>query len=134
MPIVHTEGMAAMLTLLTTDTSVDPTTWLIYNGGSLGVIVLLVVTGQLRTKAEVNQLNARITQMEHQLEQKDSLLQAFQMQLTGQTIPAFARATQVIERLPTNEAAVRDELRATRDRVADLASQLSSLVNKETDT
>lgn len=127
------ESIAAFITLATNGSteSADPATWLIYNGGALGVIMLLVVTGQLRTKAEVNQLNARIVSLEAQLGQKDELIKAFQTQLTGQTLPALARSAQVIEHLPHNEAAVRDELRLTRDRVSELASQLSSLLGKD---
>lgn len=101
----------------------DPFTWLI-NVGVAGVVIVLLVTGQLRTKAEVSQL-------ERQIEAKDALIEAFQAQLTANTLPALERSAQVFEALPrATERAVYRDLGQVRAEIEELSQRLQAMTEE----
>lgn len=111
----------ALSTVLDATATVDPLTWLIYNAGALGVVFALLVTGQLRTKAEV-------THLLHEIESKDKVIEAFQLQLTGHTLPALAQSARILEAIPSGESsALLAELRTAHKETAELRQQLEKL-------
>lgn len=109
-----------------TSATTDPLTWLI-NLGVAGIVIVLLVTGQLRTKSEVLHLLDEIAA-------KDKVIEAVQTQLLSQTLPALANSTRVIEAVPTTEnALVRQLLRAqgeakqAQDDALELIKQIKGL-------
>lgn len=78
----------------------DPISWLI-NYGVAGVIIILLVTGQLRTKAEVEGLKAELTKKDESITAKDAALTALVTQLTT-FLPQLAKVGDVVEALPRN--------------------------------
>ena len=96
----------------------DPLSWLI-NLGVAGIVIVLLITGKLRTGKEVDHLLDEI-------EKKDEVIAAFQAQLTGHTLPAMARSAQVLEHLPTAERSVYAELRQMQTDIVDIANKLNS--------
>lgn len=86
---------------------------ILLNYGIAGVMLLLFTTGQIRTKSEVNDLRTTI-------HDQSRLIEAMRIQLTGQTLPALTRSTQVLEALPETEQALVMELRRTVQRLEDL--------------
>ena len=107
-----------LLTVLAADTS-DPLVWLV-NLGVAGIVIVLLVTGQLRTKSEVDHLLAEIAA-------KDRVIDAVQTQLLGQTLPALAQSTRVIEAVPASEAALVEELRRTQVEAVNLITRMERL-------
>lgn len=78
----------------------DPVS-IIVNYGALGIFVMLFVTGQVRTKSEVDGLKEQITALRN-------IIQAFQSTTTRQTLPALTRSAEVLEAIPQNDIAMRD--------------------------
>lgn len=76
----------------------DPVSWLI-NYGVAGVIIILLVTGQLRTKAEVANLEKQVAAKDEQIAAKDAALTALVTQLTT-FMPQLAKVGDVVEALP----------------------------------
>lgn len=110
-------GFGAVLLVPLADTPAnDPLTWLV-NLGVAGIVIVLLVTGQLATKSEVNQLKA-------QIETKDRLIEAFQSQLTGHALPALAQSTRVLEAIPASALLV--ELRRVRAETEALVVRLEA--------
>jgi hypothetical protein len=109
------------------DAASDPLTWL-FNVGVAGVVLVLLVTGQLRTKSEV-------TQLERQIVAKDEALAALQAQLTANTLPALERSALVIEALPLaaqrHQRGVYGDLNTMRQELAHLSEQLRHLTTEE---
>lgn len=101
----------------------DPLAWLV-NLGVAGIVIVLLVTGQLRTKWEVNALDKRIAD-------QDKVIKEFQDALIGQTLPALARSAQVLEAIPSSERGLQDELHQTRGDMAELISRLERLAKGE---
>jgi len=99
--------------------SADPVAWLI-NYGVAGIVIALLVTGQLRTKSEVKGL-------ESQIAAKDKVIDAFQAQLTGHTLPALTQSARVLEAIPTSESALLVELQRVRAEAEALVVRLESV-------
>lgn len=101
----------------------DPFTWLV-NLGVAGIVIVLLVTGQLRTKAEVEHLLAEI-------EAKDKVIDAVQTQLLGSTLPALAQSTRVMEAIPANERSLMDQLARTQADAAALITRMERLAGDD---
>lgn len=115
----------AMAFLWASDGTTDPLTWLV-NYGVAGIVILLLVTGQLRTKSEVNQL-------ERQLAARDNIIEALQSNLTRHTLPALASSTRVLEAIPASESAVLAELSRVRSEAESLVARLEAAQRGEED-
>ena len=115
-----------MLTAWTVDqlvlasASSDEPYMILINYGALGVIIVLIVTGQFRTKAEV-------TRLEEQNKEYRDIIKAFQMQLTTSTLPAMSKSAQVLEAIPDKETAMFEELKATQKATKEILGRLESL-------
>lgn len=101
----------------------DPLTWLV-NLGVAGIVIVLLVTGQLRTKWEVNALMKQIADQEQ-------VIRDFQDALIGKTLPALARSAQVLEAIPSSERGLQDDLHQTRGEMAELIARLEQLARGE---
>lgn len=102
--------------------SADPTAILV-NYGFGGVMILLVITGQLRTKSEVQNL-------QRQIDDYRAIIQGFQAQ-ANQAVPALARSAQVLEAIPNKEAGFLDEIRQTETRMVALVARLEAAARKQ---
>lgn len=99
----------------------DPVSWLI-NYGVAGVIIILLVTGQLRTKAEVEGLKAELIKKDESITAKDAALTALVTQLTT-FLPQLAKVGDVVEALPKNgDAQLATVLREISARLDDIQS------------
>ena len=116
------EAYAALVALAAT-ASTDPLAWLV-NLGVAGVVIVLLVTGQLRTKAEVENLKEEIAA-------KDKVIEAFQLQLTGHTLPALAQSARVLEAIPGGEAALLGELRLAQQKATEISQRLEKIARGE---
>lgn len=76
----------------------DPVSWLI-NLGTAGVMLILFITGKVRSGKESESLEGRLAVKDRIIEQKDAQIAALQAGILEQAVPAIIRATQVIERL-----------------------------------
>lgn len=97
----------------------DPITWLI-NLGVAGIVIVLLITGQLRTKAEVDHLLSEIAA-------KDRVIEAVQTQLLSNTLPALAHSTRVMEAVPANEQALVEQLQRTQEEAKALIGRMERL-------
>jgi hypothetical protein len=113
-----------LLIALDTGPTTDPLAWLV-NLGVAGIVIVLLVTGKLRTGKEVDHLLEEIAA-------KDQVIAAFQLQLTGTTLPALARSAQVLEAIPASDRALHQRLRDAQEQVAHLARQLEQLTREGT--
>lgn len=95
--------MLASLYWVAADTvpSFDPYT-LLASAGIPGVVVLLLITGKLRTEAEVNRLVAENSRKDLVIAQKDEQIQSLQRGIVDQAIPALTRSTLLMETLTEN--------------------------------
>lgn len=117
----------------------DPVSILI-GYGPLGIMLVLLATGQFRTKYELQGRDKQIASLERlvadqaaeigrlhtEAHQKDELNRAFQMQLTGHALPALAQSARAFEAIvPTNESdAPLGEVKRLLD---ELAAQVTAL-------
>jgi hypothetical protein len=101
----------------------DPLAWLV-NLGVAGIVIVLLVTGKLRTGKEVEHLLDEIAA-------KDQVIAAFQQQLTGTTLPALARQAQVLEAIPTSDRALHKELLEAQAQVAELVQRMKELLPRD---
>ena len=106
-----------------TSAAEDPFTWLI-NLGVAGIVIVLLITGKLRTGKEVEYLL-------EEMAAKDELIKAFQTQLMGQTLPALTRSTQVLEAIPTSEKSMYEALNKSQQEVLGLTKRLHDLLQEE---
>lgn len=111
----HLPGIAAMAA-----TGSDPVSFLI-NYGVAGIVILLLVTGQLRTKAEVTGLEKQLDQSRSDVKERDAAIASIMAQITQHTLPQMANLAEVLDRLPKQPdsglAARLDQLTATLDAV-----------------
>lgn len=121
----------AFLAILAATETPDPLSLLI-TYGPLGIFLVLLATGQFRTKFEVQRLEKQVEQGLEREARKDELIRAFQMQLTGHTLPALAQSARVFEAIPNAENDLIGQLRRAREEAAVLAKQLESLSRGET--
>jgi hypothetical protein len=118
----------------------DPLAWLI-NLGVAGIVIVLLITGQLRTKSEVDRLervnvdqkdsyekqltdkDRQLADKERQLDKRDVLIEALREQLTNRTIPALARVGDVVAAYPQQRQS-EEEL---HDRMEGLVSRVEAM-------
>lgn len=105
----------------------DPIALLI-SYGPLGIFLVLLATGQFRTKYEVQRLEKQVEALISENHGKDELIRAFQMQLTGHALPALAQTARVFEAIPSTESDALGEIRRLQD---ELAQQIASLKQRE---
>lgn len=101
----------------------DPMSVLI-NYGFGGLMILLIILGQLRTKAEVESLK------EINAEQRE-IIRTFQNQMSTQTLPAMARSAQVLEAIPSKEAEMLDELKETHRAMSTLVDRVEAISREQ---
>ena len=106
--------------------STDPLTWLA-NLGRAGIVIVLLVTGQLRTKAEVTGLTA-------QNEGQAKLIEGFQLQLTEHTLPALAKFVEVFDANNHHMEDLVEQVRRTQDEVRDVSRALNELTRNQQQT
>lgn len=80
------------------------------NYGALGIMLVLILTGTVRTKSEVENRDKQIADKEKTIADQQRIIDAFTANITGQTLPALAKSTHVLEQLPRGEAAIITEL------------------------
>ena len=120
---VTTVVWAMLIPMATT----DPLALLI-NYGLAGIIILLLVVGQLRTRAEVEAIKdasarevSNLTQINAE---QNRLIIALQHSLTGGALPAMARSTQILEALPQAENTLLHEVENVRREMVELVDQV----------
>lgn len=113
------EDIVKLLAAAETGPATDPYSFLV-NYGALGIIIILIATGQFRTKAEVQRL-------ESQNNEYREIIKSFQIQLTTQTLPALSKSAQVLEAIPDKETAMFEELRSTQAQTKEILSRLENL-------
>lgn len=86
-------------TVVPLDATADPVSWLV-NYGVAGIVILLLVTGQLRTKSEVAGLQKALGDADERARQKDVALSALMAQMTGHTVPQLTDLSRVLNALP----------------------------------
>lgn len=86
----------------------DPLSWLV-NYGVAGIIIILLVTGQLRTKAEVAGKDKVIADQAETIKIKDQALTAIMTQVGG-VLPQIAQLSQVVEALPANKQSIESQI------------------------
>lgn len=132
--VIVADRPALLVALATTGSPADPISLLV-TYGPLGIFLVLLATGQFRTKYEVQRLEkqigeqaAEINRLHEEARQKDELNRAFQMQLTGHALPALAQSARVFEAIPNTESDALDEVRRLQE---ELAKQIASLKQRE---
>lgn len=100
---------------------------ILLNYGVLGIIVVLLISGWVRTKPEVDGLKEQIEDLKGQLAERDRVAEAMRVQLTQQTLPAMARSAQVLETIPQTAG---DEKQLVKELQA-LISQLKDFRDDE---
>lgn len=106
------------------ETSAPDPIALLINYGVAGIVIVLFITGQIRTKSEVAGL-------EKQLKEKDDMIQAFTNQLSGNTLPALTRSAQVLEAIPSNERSLYQELNQARAEVLALTKTIAEISQRQ---
>jgi hypothetical protein len=79
----------SMVAPLAADGASDPVSWLLALGPG-GIFAALIITGQLRTKAEVDNLKEEIAK-------RDRTIDQLATGVTGAAMPALAHATRLVE-------------------------------------
>lgn len=100
----------------------DPVTILI-NYGALGIMLVFVMTGQFRTKSEVQNL-------QRQIDDYRAIIQGFQA-ASNQAVPALARSAQVLEAIPRQGAGTLDEIRQAEARMVALVARLEAATQRQ---
>lgn len=106
----------------TASVTTDPMAWLI-NLGVAGVVIILLVTGRLRTKSEVDNLTKENERKDVLIDSKDAQIAALQDAIINKTIPAIAESARVLEVLPQSQRAVFSQLRRAQSEVARLTAE-----------
>lgn len=109
----------AVLLLLPLAAEVDPISWLV-NYGVAGIVLALLVTGQLRTKSEVLGVQKIADDRAREVAAKDAAIAALMTQITGHTVPQLGHLTQVLEALPaqnTSDTAVLEALAELKSKI-----------------
>jgi hypothetical protein len=106
-----------------TSAATDPLGWLV-NIGVAGIVIILLVTGQLRTKSEVMHLLDEIAA-------KDKAIDAIQNQIMSQALPALANSTRVIEAVPNTEQALIEQLRKAQEDAKALVAAMERATGQE---
>ena len=71
------------------------------SAGLPGVVILLLITGKLRTESEVKRLEADNERLHGIIATKDELIAALNSSIVDRAIPALTTSTHVLERLST---------------------------------
>lgn len=110
--------------LIALEASTDPLTWLI-NYGIAGVVILLLVTGKLRTSAEVDNLKQALVQAREDLASRDKALHDLTVQITNNTLPSMNALADVIEAQPVR--ADNNQLAAVLTRMDEVLGKIDAL-------
>lgn len=127
LPFTFGDRPAFLVALASDPAPTDPLTLLI-GYGPLGIFLILLATGQFRTKYEVQGLEKQVEQLVAELHAKDELIRAFQIQLTGHALPALAQTARVFEAFPNTETDALGEIKRLQEQ---LAEQINSLKKRE---
>lgn len=79
-------------------TGTDPISWLV-NYGVAGIVVALLVTGRLRTKAEVDGLREELGKAQGAVQERDLAMTALVQQVTQHTLPQMGQIADVLDRI-----------------------------------
>lgn len=109
-----TAGLGALIFTIPKATSADPVAVLL-NYGALGIFLVCILTGLVRTKSELENRDKQLEAKDRQIADLQRIVDAFTANLTGQTLPALARSTQVLEQLPRGESAIFAKLERLAD-------------------
>lgn len=101
----------------------DPFTYLT-GLGFPGIIIGLLLTGQLRTKTEVERLIAENEHKDGIITAKDNQIKELQVSIADKAIPALVESARVLQNLST-EANTLAQLRSAQQEVADLNARLA---------
>jgi len=77
--------------------SFDPLT-LLASTGIPGVVIVLLITGKLRTESEVKRLEGENDRKDIVIAQKDEQIQRLQAGIVDQAIPVITRSTELLAR------------------------------------
>ena len=99
-------------------TSADPVAWLV-NYGVAGVVIALLVTGFLRTKAEVQGLQKQVAEIRDDLIAERAANAALVAQITQHTLPQMTHVADVLDRtqqaqsttVPVSDPALVEQMR-----------------------
>lgn len=72
---------------------------LLLNTGIPGIVVVLLITGRLRTQAEVERLEADNARKDAVIASKDELISSLQAGINDKAIPALTMSTRALERI-----------------------------------
>lgn len=100
----------------------DPVGFLV-NYGVAGIVIILLVTGQLRTKAEVSGLQKALEEAVEREKQKDLALANLVQQITQHVLPGLNNLAGVVEALPASTASESDSKR----QIAELRRRLAEI-------
>lgn len=121
--------MLHLLASGSTSTLSDPFTYLT-GLGFPGIVIGLLITGQLRTKSEAERLIEENRRKDEIIIAKDRQLEALQASIVDKAIPALTRSTQVLESLQKPEVGAHDELSTARREIAEVAARLERLTTQ----
>lgn len=76
----------------------DPLT-LLASTGIPGVVIILLITGKLRTESEVKRLEGENDRKDIVIAQKDEQIQRLQAGIVDQAIPVLTRSTELLGRI-----------------------------------
>jgi len=106
------------------DPTTDPVAWLI-NYGVAGAVIVLLVTGQLRTKSEVTGLKEANDQLRADLLAERAGNAALVNQISNHTLPQMNALADVLERVPKAGSVGPDpEVRAVLENLTAMVSGL----------
>lgn len=119
------------MSVLATDTQVDPVNWAIYNAGAFGLFGLAWMRGWIHSDSAMKAKDRQIEYLEGQVRASDQdkkdmnrLIEALGLSLSGRALPAMRHANQVLAEIPETGIALQDSIHQIRDDVAKLSEQL----------
>ena len=130
-------AVLTLMTLMESNTSIDPTTWAIYNAGAFGFIFIMGATGNLFFKPamkakdnEIEYLKGLVAKRDEDIKERDKLLEAFSLNLSVRTLPAMKQTAQAMQQIPDAGAGIRSDVHQLRDQVSELAELLTTLTEQ----
>lgn len=114
--------------LAASDSGSDPVSWLT-GLGIPGVIISLFLTGQLRTKSEVEFLISENKRKDELIEAKDEQIQKLIEGVGNRALTSLSRSASVLEAIPEQESAWVIQVQEAKREVAKLTERLERLGN-----